>query len=102
MAYTDKEVAVLQKAAEEGPITFERARELAAELYKTDRSVIAKVNQLGLDYVPREYAPKREKGMTKAELVAEIAENLGAEGDVFEGLEKATARALGRLVDATR
>lgn len=102
MAYTDKEVAVLQNAAEEnGSITFEMAKELGRELCKTPRSIVSKIKQLDLPYTPAERAPKREKGMTKAELVARIAENLGASEDEFEGLNKATARALGRLVELT-
>ena len=102
MAYTDKEVAALQKAVDEnGSITFEMAKELGRELCKTPRSIVSKVHQMGLPYTPQEKAPKREKGLTKAELVAQIAENLGANADEFDGLTKATARALGKLVELT-
>lgn len=102
MAYTDKEVAVLENAAKEnGSITFEQAEQLARELYKTPRSVISKIKQLALPYTPKEKAPKREKGMTKAELVAKIAENLGVDAIEFNGLTKATADSLGRLVELT-
>jgi protein-L-isoaspartate O-methyltransferase len=102
MAYTNEEVAVLETAAEEnGSITFEMAKELARQLYKTPRSVIAKVKQLDLPYTPKPAPAKREKGMTKAELVARIAENIGANAEDLDGLGKATARALGRLVELT-
>lgn len=102
MAYSDKEVAVITKAAEDnGSITFEMATELARQLYKTPRSVIAKIKQLDLPYTPKPKAPKREKGMTKADLIAKIAENVGVDASEFDGLSKATAKALGRLVELT-
>ena len=102
MAYSDKEVAVLHKAAEaNGSISFEMVEDLASEIYKTPRSVIAKVKQLDIPYVPKAKAPKREKGLTKTELVAKIAENLGTDASEFSGLTKATAKALGRLVELT-
>ena len=102
MAYTDKEVAVLENAANEnGSVTFEMAEQLGVELGKSTRSIVSKLKQLELPYTKKEKAPKREKGMTKAELVAQIAVNLGADADEFDGLSKATAKALGRLVELT-
>jgi phage-related minor tail protein len=102
MAYSDKEVAVLTKAVEDnGSITFDMLEDLAVEVVKTPRSVLAKVKQLGLPYTPKEKAPKREKGVTKAELVAAIAKNIGASENDLDGLTKATAKALGKLVELT-
>lgn len=99
MAYTVEQVAVLTKAAEAGPITFEKAVEIGAEIGMTHRSVIAKIKSLDLPYEPKPVAPKRPKGATKSELVAEIVAKLGVEVNL-DGLEKATSQALGKLIEA--
>jgi hypothetical protein len=81
------------------PVTYPEAVAFGAENGKSTRSVIAKVLSLNLDYLPKVVPSKRPKGVTKAELVAEIASRLKAE-DGFPGLEKATMSALLNLVGA--
>ena len=81
--YTEKDCAILAKAA---PLTFEKAGELAAELGKTQRSIIAKAKSLGLDYIPKaKPVSTKDKGITKAALLAEIRSKLSLadrEGDL--------------------
>ena len=98
MAYTAEQEAVLVKTAKEnGSISFEMAEKLEPVLHKTPRSIVAKVKQLGLPYTPKATAPKRPKGMTKAEMVEAIESALDV-GITLDGLEKATGQALGRLL----
>lgn len=102
MAYTKEQEAVLTKTAtENGSVSFEMAEALGEQFGKSARSVIAKVKQLGLAYTPKAKPAKREKGLTKADLIAQIAENLGTNAEVLAGLNKATAKALSELVDLT-
>lgn len=95
--YTDEMEAALVAAQ---PVTFEKAEELATEFGKTPRSVIAKVKNMGLDYVPRVVAPKRPLAKTKAEVVAELEAALNVEAGAFAGLEKATSLALANFAKA--
>lgn len=102
MAYKAEEVAVIEAAAaEHGTITFDMAQELAVELCKTPRSVIAKVKQMDLPYEPKPKTEPKRTGPTKAELVAKVAENIGVEPAALNGLTKATVAALNTLVNAT-
>ena len=94
--YTPEQEQILRDAA---PVTFFEAGEFAETFGKSQRSVIAKVQSLGLDYIKKPIPAKRPKGATKAELVAEISARLGLETPV-NGLDKATASALSTLVDA--
>ena len=100
MAYTKEQEARL---IELGTIRFEDLEEVSAELGKSPRSIVAKVLSmaaLGEDvtYVAKEKAPKRPAGMTKAEMVALIAEGVGLES--IPGLEKAKGTALAALLTA--
>lgn len=102
MAYSDKETAAVEAVANEnGSVTYAQAVELADELGKSPRSVIAKIKQLDLPYVPKPKAAPKRVGPTKAELVAQVEANLDMEEGALAGLTKATASALGDLVDAT-
>ena len=94
--YTEMQEQALRDAPK--PITFENAVEFAREFGKTPRSVISKVKSLELDYAPRVVAPKRV--VLKSDLIAEIVAKLGAEEGAFNGLEKATTRALTNVVKA--
>lgn len=97
--YTPEQVAALH--AEPQPITYARANELADEFGKSPASVRAKILSEEIPYERKPAEPKREKGVTKAELVSAIAENLGVEVKTLTGLSKATAAALGKLVELT-
>lgn len=92
--YTEVEVARLRA---EGVVSYERAAELASEFGRSHRSVISKVKQLGLDYVPKAKAPSNSlPKLRKADLVAELSESLGVD---LEGLEGATYRSLEALAN---
>jgi hypothetical protein len=98
--YTPEMVAILK--AEATPITYARAGELAEEFGKSLRSVVAKILSEEIEYEGKPVAPKRPKGLTKAELLAEI-ENALADEDgvpVLAGLEKATSQSLSALLAA--
>ena len=97
MSYTVEQVAALTNAA---PVTFAMAEDFATEFGKTPKSVIAKVKSLGLAYVAKPVAPKRPKGLTKAELVAAIAAKLSVEAEALDGLTKATSQVLGKLLNS--
>ena len=102
MAYTTNEVAAIQAVFDaEGVITYDAAAALAESLGKSVRSVISKVKSLDLDYEPKPVAPKRPKGKTKAEMVADIETELNV-GISLNGLDKATGQALGRLLESLR
>jgi len=98
MAYTSEQEARL---IELGTVTYEMAVELGEEFEVSTRSIIAKVQSMDLEYVAKERAPKRPRGMTKSELVARIAESLEADADSLSGLTKATAASLSRVLELT-
>ena len=79
------------------PLNLEKAKALSVLLNRSVRSIIAKAKREGIDYVSVKPVAKRVKGQTKAELVAVIASKVGA--DSLEGLEKAPAVTLGRLLE---
>lgn len=71
--------------------------ELAEELGKNRRSIIAKLTTLDA-YVPKVYQTKKGEPVVKKEvLVAVLESRFGA----LNGIEKATKAALIKLVDAT-
>lgn len=94
----EQEQTLIQSA----PISYDDAVAFATEWGKTSRSVIAKVNQLGLEYIPKAKPSKKvSKGDTKAELVAKIEAALDA-ADMLAGLEKANAQSLVNLLGCAR
>ena len=99
MSYTKAQEAILIEAA---PVTYLEAAEFATDFGVSHRSVISKVQSLGLDYIKKVVPAKKATGPTKAELVLEISNRLANEDGVpvFAGLEKANASALVALVNA--
>ena len=98
--YSAEHVATLLAAS---PITYAKAVELADEFGFSLKSIIAKIKSLesageAIAYIPKPKPAKREKGLTKVELVAEIEQHIGADQGALDGLEKAPARTLGRLL----
>ena len=93
--YTDKEAKVIASAS---PLTFEKAQEIADQLGKTQRSVIAKAKSMGLAYIPKAKPAKRPAGETKADLVNRIAVALGSDSAELVGLEKATTASLNAIL----
>lgn len=87
-----------QYLTDNAPISYEACVKLAAEWGKKPRSIISKVKQLGLDYIPKAKPTKKvSKGDTKAQLVEKIETALNAK-DHFAGLEKANSASLVNLL----
>jgi hypothetical protein len=92
--YSETQVQAIVDAA---PLDFEKAQALAIQLDKSHRSVISKAKSLGVEYVGKTAAKKR--GIGKPDLVLAIAKSMNVDSDHLEGLERATARSLERLLE---
>ena len=84
----------------ESPMNWETATAWGEANGKSARSVVAKLLSLKLDYVSKPVPAKAVKAVTKAELVAQVAESLKMRGTALAGLEKATVAALTTLNEA--
>lgn len=84
------------------PLNMDSAKEIAAEIGKSYRSVIAKAKSLGVEYHSKPKPQKRVGGMTKPQMVAAIATALDVDAEKLEGLEKSTALSLGTLLEAVK
>ena len=91
--YTPEMVAVL-KAAQS--ITYAKAQELAKQLDRGVRSIIAKTKREGFDYISKPAPAKKKAAPSKADMVAAICAALDM--DTCEGLEKSTGSALNKLL----
>lgn len=96
----EQEAALTAHAEEHGSVSYEDCKEFAREWGLRYRQVISKVGHMNLPYTAVEKAPKRPRGKTKTEIVAEIAEAAGVEASVLDGLNKATSRSLDNLLGA--
>lgn len=74
---------------------------LAAEVGKSVRSIVAKLSKEGV-YVAKKAAAKVDGRVTKADLVAEMAQIMGVEAEVLASLEKASTEALTLVTNALR
>ena len=88
---------MVSEMAAQTPLNLEKAQALSITLNRSVRSIIAKAKREGIDYISVKPTAKRVKGQTKAEMVEAIAEKVNA--DSLEGLEKAPAITLGRLLE---
>ena len=88
---------MVSEMAAQTPLNLEKAQALSIQLNRSVRSIIAKAKREGIDYVSVKPVAKRVKGQTKAQMVEAITEKLNA--DSLDGLEKAPALALGRLLE---
>ena len=95
--YTEAMEQVIRDAA---PLNMDKAKELADQLGKSYRSVIAKARSMGVEYQNKPKPAKRVGGKTKPEMVAALAAATGADADRLDGLEKATATSLNALLEA--
>ena len=91
--YTPEMVAVL-KAAQ--PINYAKAQELAKQLDRGYRSIIAKAKREGFEYISKPAPAKKKAAPSKADMVAAICAAVNA--DSLDGLEKATGSALNKLL----
>ena len=93
--YTPEMVNMLREAQ---PIDFEKAQDLAKQLNKNVRAVIAKVKREGLEYISKPAPAKKKAAPTKVDLVHAICKAVDI--DSCDGLEKATGVALDKLLRA--
>jgi predicted peroxiredoxin len=87
---------MVSKMRDLAPLNLEKAKTLAPVLERSVRSIIAKAKREGIEYVSVKPVAKRVKGLTKADLVKAISTKVGAD---LEGLEKAPAVTLGKLLE---
>ena len=93
--YSAEQEQALMDAA---PVSYAQCLEFADMWGKKPKSVISKVQHLGLEYIPKPKPSKKvSKGDTKAVLVYKIEQALKSE-DYLDGLEKATSAALVNLL----
>ena len=88
---------MVSKMRDEAPLNLEKAKILAPILERSVRSIIAKAKREGIEYVSVKPVAKRVKGKTKSQLVIDITKKLNAGS--LEGLEKAPAVTLGKLLE---
>ena len=81
-----------------GSFNYDSAAEFAGRYALTTRSVISKAKSLGLEYTPRVVAKATTPRIRKSDVVAGIADTLGADVDALAGLAKADMRSLNELV----
>lgn len=93
--YTEAQEAIIRAAA---PLDMDSAREIAGQIGKSHRSVIAKAKNMGVEYRSKPKPQKRVGGMQKTEMVEKIGEQLG--GVDLTGLEKSPSRSLATLLEA--
>jgi hypothetical protein len=94
--YSEKMEAELRKI---GSFNYDSAAAFAdryADL--TTRSVVSKVKSMGLEYTPRVVAKASTARVRKSDIVAALAEQIGADADALAGLAKADMRSLNELV----
>lgn len=94
--YTDEQVTMMTEAYTANP-SRETVDELADQLGKTTRSIIAKLSREGVYQAQPRTTKSGEPVVAKAELVATISEHFGIE---LPTLVKAGKQDLQRLVDA--
>ena len=93
--YTPEMVAILKANA---PIDYAKAQELATQLERGARSIIAKCKREGIEYISKPAPAKKKAAPSKADMVAAIMAATGA--DNLDGLEKATGSALNNLLSS--
>lgn len=96
MSYNDDETAMCVKAYVENP-SRDTVKNLAEKLGRSTKSIIGKLSREGV-YRRESYVSKTgETPITKKEIVENIAEKLGIESTILEGLEKSPKAALKNL-----
>lgn len=93
MSYTPAMENAVRAAA---PLNLEKAHQVASEIGVTYRSVIAKAKQLGVEYVAKPAAARKEPTPRKAEYVKAIQIMTGLQ---LDGLDKAPTKTLVELSD---
>tara|TARA_B100000953_G_scaffold219471_1_gene181522 strand:+ start:334 stop:672 length:339 start_codon:yes stop_codon:yes gene_type:complete len=87
---------MVSQMVEMAPLNLEKAKKLSPKIGRSVRSIIAKAKREGIEYQSVKPVAKRVKGLTKADLVKAISSKVGTD---LEGLEKAPAVTLGKLLE---
>lgn len=93
--YTPEMVKILEQNA---PVDYAKAQDLAKQLDRGVRSIIAKCKREGIEYISKPAPAKKKAAATKVELVEAIAKALDCDTDSLSGLEKSTGIALSNLL----
>jgi len=93
--YTPEMVKILEQNA---PVDYAKAQDLAKQLDRGVRSIIAKCKREGIEYISKPAPAKKKAAATKVELVAAIAKAIDCDTDSLSGLEKSTGIALSNLL----
>jgi hypothetical protein len=93
--YTPEMVKILEQNA---PVDYAKAQDLAKQLDRGVRSIIAKCKREGIEYISKPAPAKKKAAATKVELVAAIAKAIDCDADSLSGLEKSTGIALSNLL----
>ena len=93
--YTPEMVKILEQNA---PVDYAKAQDLAKQLDRGVRSIIAKCKREGIEYISKPAPAKKKAAATKVELVAAIAKAIDCDTDSLSGLEKSTGLALSNLL----
>ncbi len=99
--YTAEQSAKIAADYKANP-TKATVKALADEMGKSERSIVAKLVNLGIYQKAEKAASEDGKGETKGKLVSEIATLCDVAEDVFASLEGATKNALVALRDSLK
>ena len=93
---------VVTEMQEVGSFTYDSASNFAIEKGLSVRSVISKIKHLGLEYTPK---PKTVSSagprVKKADVVRDIAQQIGIDVEEIEGMDKSDLRSLLNFLAAT-
>jgi len=93
--YTPEMVKILEQNA---PVDYAKAQDLAKQLDRGVRSIIAKCKREGIEYISKPAPAKKKAAATKMDLVGAIAKAVSCNPEDLAGLEKATGLALSNLL----
>ena len=87
-------VKILEQNA---PVDYAKAQDLAKQLDRGVRSIIAKCKREGIEYISKPAPAKKKSAPSKADLVGAISKALDC--GILDGLEKATGQSLAKLLE---
>lgn len=91
--------AMVARIEESAPLDLAKAKALGTELGRTYRSVIAKANSLGIEYIKKPSPVKAKSEPTKAELVSGVEAAMDVADDTLAGITKGTVTAITALLE---
>lgn len=99
--FTAEDVATLKGEYTATP-TKATVEKLAADLGRSTRSIVAKLVNLGVYKKAEKPEAGKTDGVKKADLVGEIAKELGENPELFDSLEAATKPTLTKILAALK